>query len=273
MDKVDETIHDVNNLYNITTKLATSLSYHQLILHIRSILATLQDSLSYMGTVSVHTMDNVDAATTGTLLSHVLPIMDLKKMLSHIEEILPPTLHLPVSSEDKLHFYWYLHTHIMITNKQFLIFIDVPIQVNHNIFQSTKFDLGNPHGNFTVHYDINAQYLGITQDETMAVEISPHKFSICLEAYGQFCNTLTLFQPLANLLSCITALYTKNAASIFARCSLKIRKTHSISIPSQILPNVWILTTAPSAVATAITLICPGETMKFITVKKPIHIL
>ena len=46
----------------------------------------------------MHTMDYVDAATIGTLLPHVFPIMDLKKMLSHIEETLPPTLHLPVSS-------------------------------------------------------------------------------------------------------------------------------------------------------------------------------
>ena len=41
MDKVDETVHDVNNIYNLTTSLATSLSYHQLILHIRSVLANL----------------------------------------------------------------------------------------------------------------------------------------------------------------------------------------------------------------------------------------
>ena len=52
-----------------------------------------------------------------------------------------------------------------------------------------------------------------------------------------------------------------------------IRKTQSISLPSQITPNVWILTSAPSIVTTAITLICPGETTKFITVKKPIHSL
>ena len=31
MDQVDETVHDVNNLYNLTTSLATSLSFHQLI--------------------------------------------------------------------------------------------------------------------------------------------------------------------------------------------------------------------------------------------------
>ena len=41
MDKVDKTVHDVNNLYNLTTSLATILSYYQLILHIRSVLANL----------------------------------------------------------------------------------------------------------------------------------------------------------------------------------------------------------------------------------------
>ena len=73
-------------------------------------------------------MDYIDAATTGTLSPHILPVMDLKKMLSHIEEILPSTLHLPVSSEDTLHFYQYLHMHVLITNKEFLLLICVPIQ-------------------------------------------------------------------------------------------------------------------------------------------------
>ena len=50
-------------------------------------------------------MDYIDAAKTGTLLPDILPIMDLKKKLSHIEDTLPPTLHLPVSSKDTLHFY------------------------------------------------------------------------------------------------------------------------------------------------------------------------
>ena len=73
-------------------------------------------------------MDYLNAAMTRTFLPHVLPIMDLKKMSAHIEESLPPTLHLPVSSEDTLHFYRYLCTHFLITNKQFLLPIDVPIQ-------------------------------------------------------------------------------------------------------------------------------------------------
>ena len=98
MDKVDETSHDVNNLYNLTTSLTTSLHYHQLILYISSILANLCNSPPYIRTVSTHTMDYIDAATTG-------PKVALKRMLSHIEETLPSTLHLPVSSEDTLHFY------------------------------------------------------------------------------------------------------------------------------------------------------------------------
>ena len=107
----------------------------------------------------------------------------------------------------------------------------------------------------------------------MTVEISPHQFSICQEANGQFCNTITPFQLLTCLPSYIPALYTNYAPSISTRCSLQIRKTQSISIPSQIAPNIWILTTVPSAVTTAITLICPRETTKFITIKKPLHIL
>ena len=99
---------DVNNLYNLTTSLATSLSYYQLVLHIRSILANLQDLLSYIKSIFIHIMDYVNAATTGTLSPHILPIADLKQMLSHIEESLPSTMHLPVSSEDTLHFYRYL---------------------------------------------------------------------------------------------------------------------------------------------------------------------
>ena len=107
----------------------------------------------------------------------------------------------------------------------------------------------------------------------MAVEMSPQQFSACQEANGQFCNVITPFQQLANPPSCITALYTKNICNILTRCSLQIRKTQDMSVPSQLTPSVWILTTPPSAATTAITLICPEETSKFITMQKPIHIL
>ena len=128
MHTVNKMDHDVNNLYSIITSLYTSLSYHQLVLHLRSVLVNLRDYLSYIRTVSMHTMDYMDAATTGTLSPHNLPVVDLKQMLSHIEETLPPAMHLPVSSEDTLHFYRYLHTHVLIINRQFLLLIDISIQ-------------------------------------------------------------------------------------------------------------------------------------------------
>ena len=150
MDKVDNMVHDVNNLYNITTSLSTSLSYYQLVLHIRSVLANLWDSLSCIRSVSMHIMDYVNVATKGTFSPHILPITDLKQMLSHIEETLPTTMHLTVSSEDTLHFYRYLCTHILIANRQFLLLIDVPIQDHMQQFSIYKiFTFDIPHGNFT----------------------------------------------------------------------------------------------------------------------------
>ena len=49
-------------------------------------------------------------------------------MLIHIEAELPSTRHLPVSSDDTLHFYRYLCPNILVAEQQFLLPIDVPIQ-------------------------------------------------------------------------------------------------------------------------------------------------
>ena len=72
-------------------------------------------------------MDYINAATSGTLSPHVLPVVYLQRMLKHIAGTLPPRLHLTISPEDTLHFYRYLCTHILIENKQFLLLIDMPI--------------------------------------------------------------------------------------------------------------------------------------------------
>ena len=160
MDAVRATSHDINNLYNLTTSLATSINFHQLILHIRSVFANLCDSLNYIQMVSTHTMEYIDAATSGTLSPHVLPVIDLQRMLQHIADTLPPTLHLPISPEDTLHFYRYLHTHILIENKQFLLLIDMPIQDRSRqitIHQILTLDI--PQGNYSAHYDVDTKYL------------------------------------------------------------------------------------------------------------------
>ena len=89
MDAVQTTSHDINNPYNLTTSLAISINFNQMILHIRSVFANLCDSLSYIQMVSTHTMEYIDAATSGTLSTHVLPVIDLQKMLQHIADTLP----------------------------------------------------------------------------------------------------------------------------------------------------------------------------------------
>ena len=127
MYAIEKMHQNVMTLYSIMHSLYSSLSYQQIVLHTWIILANLWDSLYYMREVTIQHMDYINAAKTGVLSTHLLPIVDLREMLSHIEETLSSTMHLPISSEDALHFHRYLHTHDLIAHEQFLLLINVPI--------------------------------------------------------------------------------------------------------------------------------------------------
>ena len=53
----------------------------------------------------------------------------------------------------------------------------------------------------------------------------------------------------------------------------RFRKAHTISIPTLIAHNVWLITSAPSKVMTGMTIVCPECPTKLITLQKPIHTL
>ena len=145
----------------------------------------------------MHTMHNIDAATTEILSPHVLPVEDLRKMLLHTEDALPSTMHLPVSSEDTLHFYRYLHTHVLIADKQFLLLIDVPIQDQAQQLEIYEnFNLAIPHGNFSAQYNINSKSLGRTYDETKAVGFQINSSVYVKKLTDNFAISLYLFNPL-----------------------------------------------------------------------------
>ena len=77
----------------------------------------------------------------------------------------------------------------------------------------------------------------------MGVELPTAQLQTCQQANGQFCHISTPFQPLANPPTCIAALYAKSKASITSKCSLQLCKTTTTALPTQITPDVWILTT------------------------------
>ena len=109
----------------------------------------------------------------------------------------------------------------------------------------------------------------------MAVELSTTQFQACQEANGQFCSITIPFQPLANPPSCIAALYAKSMVDIASKCSLQIHKASATTLPTQISPDVWIITTPATAPANTLTLICPEKPMETISIQiqKPLHIL
>ena len=115
-------------------------------------------------------------------------------MLLHISDTLPPTLHLPVSPDNTLYFYRYLCTHVLITKKQFLLLIDIPIQDRSwQITIYEVFTLNIPHGNLSACYDINTKYLGITKDESMAVDFPQPSFKSAKQQMDNFVAYLHLF--------------------------------------------------------------------------------
>ena len=171
-----------------------------------------------MREVTTHTMDYIDAAITGILSPHVLPIENLRKMLLHIEDTEPLTMHLLVLSEDTLYFYRYLCTHVLIADKHFLLVINVPIQdCTQQLEIYEVFNLVIPHRNFPACYNINNRYLGIMYDKAKAVEISEEQFNTCQKANRQLCSLNTPFQILANPPTCIAELYTKDKAGIMQK--------------------------------------------------------
>ena len=147
-------------------------------------------------------------------------------------------------------------------------------RIDHNSSQYTRF---SP---WTSHMETSQHDMTSTLNTLALLKMKPWQWRchfnnsvLVRKPMDNFVMSLPLFNHLQIHPSCITALYTKNACSILTRCSLQIRNTQDVSIPSEFTPNIWILTTAPRATTTAITLICPGETSKFITIQKPIHIL
>ena len=79
----------------------------------------------------------------------------------HIEVELPSTMHLPVSSDDTLNFYWYLCTHILVAEEQFLLLIDIPIQDQAQQLKIYQvFNLFIPRGNLSAWYDMKTRYWG-----------------------------------------------------------------------------------------------------------------
>ena len=81
------------------------------------------------------------------------------------------------------------------------------------------------------------------------------------------------FQMLANPPTCIGALYTKSKTGIASKCSLQLCKITTTNLPTQITPEVWILTTPATATINTVTLICPEKPMETLPIQQPIYIL
>ena len=103
--------------------------------------------------------------------------------------------------------------------------------------------------------------------------LSTSQFKTCQAANSQFSSMSTPLEPLANPLTCVSALYAKNSAHISLHCSIQIQKPAEETMPIQVAPNVWIITTSPSGPQYTLTQICPRAPSHLINTRRPIHTL
>ena len=107
-----------------------------------------------------------------------------------------------------------------------------PFRIGYDRSPSTKFLPWASHmETFQLTMTSTLNYLGVTKDATMAVELSTTQFWVCQEANSQFCSITTPFQPLANPPSSVSALYARSPADITPQCSLQIRKITTWTMP------------------------------------------
>ena len=267
LQAVERTHNDVTTLFNITSSMYTCINYQQILLHVCSIMANLRDSLYYMRQIAMHAMDYIDATTTGILSPCILSVEDLREMLMHIKASIPSTMHLPVSSDDTLHFYRYLCTHVLVAEEQFLLLIDVPLQNHTQVKIYQVFNLLIPWGNLSAQYNIDIFWWndGNRHFRTAIHHMSTSEWTILQNQ----CTTSTTCQPTIMHYS----YYAKNKAWITHWCSLQIRNTCSATILTPITSNLWILTSSTELDSKGIILICPDQAPMSIIIRKHIHVL
>ena len=119
MDALQKANQVMNILLNVTDVPIQHLTCHQMYTYACTTFAYLRDCPTYMMQVATHMMDNEDAATTNILSPDILLGEDSTVCSRHTESQLPSIMHHPISSDNTLHFYIYLKTHVLVAEEQF----------------------------------------------------------------------------------------------------------------------------------------------------------
>ena len=91
---------------------------------------------------------------TNILPPNILPVDELRRMLRHIESQLPSIMHLPISSDDTLHFYQYLKTHVLKADRQIYSSLMYLYRTEHN---SSKYMTFSTYQSHTVTFQLSTK--------------------------------------------------------------------------------------------------------------------
>ena len=273
MDVLQRSSEDLDRLFNITEVLTQHITYQQMYTYMCIILAYLRDSLTYMRQVAIHMMDFVDAATTNVLSPDIFPVADLRNSLRHIESELPPRMHPPISSDNTLHFYLYLNTHVLIEMGSSYSFSIGPCKTEHNSFKIYKVSsLPVPHTYLSPEYKANNKYIGVRYDDKGSCHLRSaiQNLSECQWTVLQDRCTIP---TLANMQSCMYSPICQKQLGSKGTVFLAISHMPHAFVVIAVTSKLWIIPSNFQTLGLTMIIICSDKATSTVSLQQPFHIL
>ena len=149
-----------------------------------------------------------------------------------------------------------------------------PYKTEHNSFKIYEvFSLPVQCSNLSAEYKFNYKYIRMTYDQTKTVAITDLQYRTFQHPNRQFCRINAPFQPLANLPSCVTALYDKKDQVVKEQCSLVISHIPCTFVPIAVTSNLWIIPSNSQTLGLSMTTICPDKATSTVHLQQPFYIL
>ena len=164
-------------------------------------------------------MTLIDLGNTWTpwVLGNLSPILvdpiHLCDELLRIQKELPPTIELPEYPANNIwHYYKYLTISFVPHTDKIILMIRIPLVDSNSsmtLYKVYNLPIFNHHIEKSLKYNLEGNYLAITNDNNYATIPSQYEFIECTLASGHFCNLKNALYHMHSSGWCLTSLFSK----------------------------------------------------------------
>ena len=168
----------------------------------------------------------LDTLSSGKLSPTLVNPIHLCDELLGIQRELPPTIELP---ENPAYNIWHYYKHLTVSfvphaDKIILLIrlLLVDSDSTVTLYKVYNLPIVNQHIGKSLKYNLQENYLAITNDNNYATIPSEYEFIECTLASGHFCNLKNALYHMHSLGWCLTSLFLKNDRMIETNCRMSL---------------------------------------------------